>query len=282
MDEIIINAADLTFCYPGETTSALNGFSATIKKGSFTAFLGPNGSGKSTFFSALIGLIKPLQGSIRFQGETLSYKRTALHELHKNIGLVLQDPDNQLFSASVLEEISFGPFNLGLPPETVKARTEAVMDELNITPFAHKPAHALSGGQKKRVTIADILVMEPQVILFDEPFSSLDSENAATVRSIISDLHRKGITILISTHDVDYALAYADEVIVMKDGQNILSGPAREILASKTALESAGLARPKVLDIFDALCQKGVLSAAETPPRDFSELERYLLIGHLN
>ena len=170
---IILELNNISFKYP-DNTLAINNLSLRIKNNNKIAVLGENGSGKSTLFLILNGILKPFRGDFIFENKKLTYSKKELLELRKKVGIVFQDPDSQIFSASVFEEISFGPMNLGLPKNEIKSKVENAMKVLNITHLRDKPTHLLSYGEKKRVTIADILAMEPEIFIFDEPTSSLD------------------------------------------------------------------------------------------------------------
>lgn len=197
-------------------------------------------------------------------------------ELRRKVGIVFQDPDNQLFSASVFQEISFGALNTGMSEDEACKRVEDVIKVLEIEPFQHKPVHALSGGQKKQVSIADVVVMNPEVIILDEPASSLDPKHTEIVNGIIDMLSEKGITILISTHNVDYALEWADECIVIHEGRVLKQGNPLEILSDMDILEKTNLKKPAVLEMFHSLAEKGLLDKGLTPPKNLSELEEYI------
>ena len=185
--------------------------------------------------------------------------------MRKKVGIVFQEPDNQLFSASVFQEISFGILNLGVDEETARQEVEKVIRELKITPFQNRPAHALSGGQKKQVAIADILVMHPQVMILDEPASALDAAHTKKVHELIRGLTEQGITVLMALHDIDYAWAWADEIVLMHEGKVIRQGTPREVCEDENALKKAGLERPAVLRIYEKLKDKGVLSGNLIP-----------------
>ena len=219
MKDIILKAENLYFSYDDEKTHSLNGLSLEIERGKKIAFMGANGSGKSTFFLCCNGINRPAKGRILLDGEPIQYTRQGLLNLRQKVGIVFQDPDNQLFSASVYQEISFGILNLGVAEEEAKKEVEQVIDYLEITPFRHKPTHALSGGQKKQVSIADILVMHPEIIILDEPAAALDPKHTQMVNQIVNRLTEQGITVLMSTHDVDYAYEWADQIFLFKDGQ---------------------------------------------------------------
>jgi len=274
--EIILKAKNLVFSYDGEKKPALNGLSLEIKKGKRTALMGANGSGKSTFFLCCNGILKPKKGSLYWEGESYSYDKKFLLDLRSKVGIVFQDPDNQLFSASVQQEISFGPFNMGIEIEKIKEDVKLVMDDLGITPFSQKPTHALSGGQKKIVSIADILVMHPKLMILDEPQTALDPKHEDLVHEIVNRLSSQGITVLIATHDVDFAYEWADDVILLKDGQAILQGSPEEVFSNKQVLQETNLKVPNVLHIYQSLRESNKIAQTDFTPRNWNELEKLL------
>lgn len=276
MKDIIIKADNLHFSYDDGNSHSLNGLSLEIERGKKVAFMGANGSGKSTFFLCCNGVNQPDKGTLYLDGEPLTYTRKGLLKARQKVGIVFQDPDNQLFSASVYQEISFGILNLGTPEELAKEEVEKVIDYLEITPFRHKPTHALSGGQKKQVSIADILVMHPEVIILDEPAAALDPRHTIMVNKIVDALTEKGITVMMSTHDVDYAFSWADQVFLFKDGQVLIEGTPVEVFSNKAALADTNLKQPAVLELFDRLCRKGILKTSLPVPRTLPELENYI------
>jgi len=276
MNDIILKAENLYFSYDDEKTHSLNGLSLEIGRGKKIAFMGANGSGKSTFFLCCNGIHRPSKGALYLNGEPYDYSRQGLLKLRQKVGIVFQDPDNQLFSASVYQEISFGILNLGVSEEQAKDEVERVIDYLEITPFRHKPTHALSGGQKKQVSIADILVMHPDIIILDEPAAALDPKHTAMVNHIVDELTAQGITVLMSTHDVNYAFAWADEIFLFKDGSVLKSGTPEEVFTDTSALKETNLTQPAVLELFDSLCAKGILKKEWKIPRNLKELEAYI------
>ena len=241
MNDIILKAENLYFSYDDEKTHSLNGLSLEIGRGKKIAFMGANGSGKSTFFLCCNGIHRPSKGMLYLNGEPYDYSRQGLLKLRQKVGIVFQDPDNQLFSASVYQEISFGILNLGVSEEQAKDEVERVINYLEITPFRHKPTHALSGGQKKQVSIADILVMHPDIIILDEPAAALDPKHTAMVNHIVDELTAQGITVLMSTHDVNYAFAWADEIFLFKDGRVLKFGTPEEVFTDTSALKETNL-----------------------------------------
>ena len=192
------------------------------------------------------------------------------------MGIVFQDPDNQLFSASVFQEISFGALNVGMTDEEAKAAVEKVIDTLEITPFMDKPTHSLSGGQKKQVSIADVLVMNPEVIILDEPASSLDPKHTIIVNKIVDLLVEQGITVLMSTHNVDYALEWAEEIVLIHDGKTLMQGSPVEVFSNGEVLEKTNLKKPAAIELFESLVTKGVLPENLPVPRSLKELETYI------
>lgn len=274
--ESIIKADTLCYTYDGEDQPALNGLSLEIKQGKKIAVMGANGSGKSTFFLCLNGILRPQKGTLSFCGTPYSYDKKSLLALRSRVGIVFQDPDNQLFSASVRQEISFGILNLGADNETALRETEKIMEELDITEFQDRPTHALSGGQKKQVAIADILVMHPDIVILDEPAAALDPKHTALVNKIIDRMTESGITVLLSTHDSDFAFSWADEVILFHQGRVLMSGAPSEVFADHTALKAANLFQPAVLAMFESLCRKKIISAGTPVPRNLSELEHII------
>ena len=275
-NEWIIETENLCYTYEGNDRRALDGVSVKIRRGRKVAFMGGNGSGKSTLFLCLNGILRPESGRVIIDGIPVKYNRKGLLDVRKKVGIVFQEPDNQLFSASVYQEISFGILNLGADEETARREVERVMEEVGIMLFSDRPAHALSGGQKKQVAIADILVMHPEVMILDEPAAALDPKHTRIVEEIIERLTDKGITVLMATHDMDYAFAWADEIILMKDGQVIKEGSPGEVCGDREALERTNLEPPAVLTIYEKMLEKNLLKRGGTPPKNIRELEEML------
>ena len=274
--ESIIKADNLYFTYDGENTPALNGLSLDIQKGKKIAVMGANGSGKSTFFLCLNGILKPQKGTLSFCGTPYSYDRKSLLELRHRIGIVFQDPDNQLFSASGLQEISFGILNLGADSETALKETEKIMDALDITELKDRPTHILSGGQKKQVAIADILVMHPDIVILDEPAAALDPKHTALVNGTIDQMTEAGLTVLLSTHDPDYAFSWADQIILFHQGRVLKSGSPIEVFSDQAALTLTNLSRPAVLSMYGSLCRKKIINTGIPIPKNLMELEQII------
>lgn len=271
-EDWVIEALGVSYTYDGNDERALDGLNLKIRRGTKVAFMGGNGSGKSTFFLCLNGIRRPDTGKIRIDGKAIEYTRKGLLEVRGRVGIVFQEPDDQLFSASVYEEISFGILNLGADEETARSEVESVIEELEITPFQDRPAHALSGGQKKQVAIADILVMHPEVMILDEPAAALDPKHTRKVQQIVDRLTEKGITVLMATHDIDYAYSWADEIVLMHRGKVIRQGTPFEVCSDREALKAASLEVPAVLRMHERLKEKGLIPQDAAPPGNIDEL----------
>ena len=281
-NDIILKAENLYFSYDDENSHSLNGLSLEIKRGQKVAFMGSNGSGKSTFFLCCNGIHRPSSGTLYFDGEPVTYDKKGLLKLRSKVGIVFQDPDNQLFSASVYQEISFGILNLGVSEEDAKKEVEEVIDHLEITPFRHKPTHSLSGGQKKQVSIADILVMHPDIIILDEPAAALDPKHTTMVNHIVNRLTEAGITVLMATHDVNYAYEWADEIMLFHEGKVLMHGTPADVFSNKAVLARTNLEPPAVLELFDSLCMKGILKPTLPVPKNLQTLEKYIADVNMN
>lgn len=274
MEHIVI-AENLHYKYE-DGTEALRGIDLKIKFGEKVAVMGANGSGKSTFFRHLNGLLKPQKGRILIDEKPIEYTRKGLLEVRKKVGIVFQNPDDQLFSASVKEEISFGALNLGMSKEEAAQKVDKVMNELGIIPFADRPTHFLSGGQKKRVAIADILVMDPSLMILDEPAAALDPKYTGIINGIVDKLSEKRITVLLSTHNVERALLWADRIVLFHEGKIVGEGTPDEIFSNDNLLEMTNLEKPSVFRIFDTLCEAGILDRNLKKPHCMEELETYI------
>lgn len=275
MSDTILRAENLCFTYE-DGTEALKGIDLEIRQGKKMALLGANGSGKSTFFLCLNGINRPSSGKLYLHEKPYDYSKKGLLEIRSKVGIVFQDPDNQLFSASVYQEISFGALNIGLSEEETKARVEQSIAELEIEPFRHKPTHFLSGGQKKQVSVADIMVMHPDVIVLDEPAAALDPKHSKIVNELIDKLSMKGITVIISTHDVDYAFGWADDVVLFHEGKVLKQGTPEVVFGDEDALLKTNLEKPAALRLFDNLTKNGILKEGLPIPRNLATLEEYI------
>lgn len=215
---------DVSYTYPGGAV-ALDGATLQLEGGERLALLGRNGSGKSTLLLHANGLLRPTQGSIYVEGGPLDYSRHGLRAARHRVGLVFQNPDEQLFSASVSQDISFGPLNLGLSLAEVRQRVAEAAALCDVADLLDRPTHALSGGQKARVALAGVLAMQPLALLADEVVAGLDPWAHRQVLAIFERLVRHGTAVLLATHDVALARRWADRVAIMDRGRVVAVAP---------------------------------------------------------
>lgn len=232
---------------PGKV--ALNGVSLDIEKGSFVAVVGMNGSGKSTLAKCFNGLLIPTAGSVKVDGFDTADDST-IWEVRSRVGMVFQNPDNQLVSSIVEDDVAFGPENLGVDPAEIRRRVDDALKRVGMYEKKDRGAHMLSGGQKQRVAIAGAIAMRPDCIVFDEPTAMLDPKGREGVMSIIKDLNAKGITCILITHFMNEA-EQADRVIVLKKGKLLCDRTPAELFSDREMIERAGLEMPPAIDIRD-------------------------------
>ncbi|WP_252232221.1 ABC transporter ATP-binding protein [Clostridium sp. ZBS15] len=273
LNEAILQVKNLNYKYNNEKI-VLSNVNIDIYEGEKVAILGSNGAGKSTFFLNINGVLTPKSGEIIYRGKKISKKE--LNELRKNIGIVFQDADNQIIASTVLAEVSFGPMNLKLPKEEVKERVEEALSYMNLTEFKNRPPHYLSGGEKKRVSIADIIAMKSEIIIFDEPTASLDPLNAIMLEEVLKKLSEQKKTLLISTHDVDFAYRWAERIIVFANGEIIADGTPLQIFKDDKVIKCANLKRPTMLDVYEILVDKGLIENNTIYPKDTLEFAKML------
>lgn len=273
MEETVLEFRGVSFAYEGEH-EALRNLSVSVKRGGRIAVLGENGAGKSTFFLLCNGVLKPDSGEIYCKGKKLDSSSKSRLMQRQTVGIVFQEPDSQIIASTVAEEISFGPMNLGLSREEVAKRVETVLERMKLTGMRNRPPHYLSGGEKKRVTIADILAMQPEVMLFDEPASSLDPGNAALLEQTLRELSEEGLTLLISTHDVNFAWRWAERVLVFSHGELVADRTPEQVFADDRLLAESGLKKPLLFEMGQILQQTGVFAAGKIP-REMSEFREW-------
>lgn len=271
MGEVLFELKQLTYVYP-DGTAALKNISLSIRKGKKIALLGNNGAGKSTLFLHLNGILKPASGTILLEGSPIQYDRKSLLALRKKVGIVFQDPDSQLFSGNVIQDISFGPMNLGWSKEKVNKQTAMAMKQMDLTDLQHKPIHFLSLGQKKRVSFAGILAMEPEVFIFDEPTAGLDPYYSKQIKQVLDTIHQAEKTILLSTHDVHFAYEWADEIIVVSGGELLYQGDPVSLFHQEDIIVNAHLEKPWVFETAQVLQKKQYLQASGFMPRTKEKL----------
>ncbi len=272
----IIEVRNLCYSYE-DGEPALDNINLDIAKGKTTAVLGGNGAGKSTLFLNLNGVLKPKSGSVYFEGREIKYSKKELLELRRKIGIVFQDPDDQLFSASVIKDVSFGLMKLGLELDEIRARIDAVVGQTGIESVMDKPTHALSFGQKKRVAIAGVLVMRPEVIILDEPTAGLDPQGVSEILGLLCDIREKtGVTVLISTHDIDLVPLYCDEAVVLDKGKVVFSGLPGRLFSRPELLREHNLRLPRINHLMNILHDRDGL-AVDTTAATISQARRSIV-----
>ena len=275
MSEPFIKVEDLIFTYDDEDVIdkhyVLKNLSLEIEKGSFVCVLGHNGSGKSTFAKLLNMILSPDAGKIYIDGLDITdpmLTENELFEIRRKVGMVFQNPDNQLVATIVEEDVAFGPENLGVEPTDIRARVDRALKTVGMSEYALHAPHRLSGGQKQRVAIAGIIAMEPECIIFDESTAMLDPQGRKEVMNTISKLNKEqGITVIHITHNMDEAVK-ADRVVVINEGEVFLDGTPKEVFSHVAKLRQAGLDVPQVTELFYDLSIEGI-----TLPSDILEEE---------
>ncbi len=276
MEQVVLQAKDLYFSYDGKG-NALDGVSLDIRAGERIAVLGPNGAGKSTFFLCLNGVLAPERGEILLDGKPVGRKERK--HLCERAGIVFQNADDQIIASTVAAEVSFGPMNLRLPKDEVVRRVDHALGYMDLQAFRARPPHELSGGEKKRVTIADILAMQSEIILFDEPAASLDPAGEERLEAVLARLSDEGRTLVISTHDMDFAFRWATRAVVFAGGKVIADGAPEAVFRDAETLRRAHLRPPALLEIFGMLRARGLVPADAACPRSAAELEALLDSG---
>ncbi len=234
---------DVCYGYPGQDSLALRSLNATLPAGAKIAVVGRNGAGKSTLFLHCNGLYRPSSGQVYFKERALAYDRQFLRWLRQQVGMVFQNPDDQLFSASVAQDISFGPLNLGLSEEEARRRVAIAADMCEISHLLDRPAHGLSGGERARVALAGVFAMEPEVLVADEPLASLDPWMRLVFFDILQRFYDGGKTIIMATHNLSVVRCWASYVVVLQDGQVAFGGAPEDLLADHAMLDQTGLSR---------------------------------------
>ena len=261
---------------------ALKGVSLKVEKGEMVALLGKNGAGKSTLFLHLNGIYEPDEGKVFIDGEELKYDKKSLLKFRQKVGIVFQNPDDQIFAPTVEEDVAFGPLNLKLPMEEVQKRVTESLARVGMSGFEKKAPHHLSGGQKKRVAIAGILAMQPEIMVLDEPTAGLDPQGVRGLSKLLKELNEEGITIIISTHEVDLVPNYAKKVFVLVDGLLIAEGTPKEIFAQPEILDQANLEVPIVTELFQNLEKEGFDMENDYPLTIAEAKEKFLELLNKN
>lgn len=250
---------------------ALRDIDLMIKEGKKIALVGPNGAGKSTLMLTFNGIIRPTSGEVLFKGRPLKYDSSSLREIRRKVGMVFQNPDDQIFAPTVYQDVAFGPVNLGFQKERVDRYVDYALSYVGLSGYERRPPHHLSGGEKKRVAIAGVLAMEPEVMILDEPTSNLDPASAEEMMEMLDELNYGGKTIIISTHDVELAYRWADEVMLMESGRLLKEGSPSQVFDDHELIARARLKLPLIMEIYKELASRGVLNGSK-PPENVLEL----------
>ena len=277
----MLEVRDIKYSYNNDY-QALKGVSLKIEKGEMVALLGKNGAGKSTLFLHLNGIYEPDEGKVFIDGEELKYDKKSLLKFRQKVGIVFQNPDDQIFAPTVEEDVAFGPLNLGLSMEEVQDRVEEALERVGMSGFEKTAPHHLSGGQKKRVAIAGILAMKPEIMVLDEPTAGLDPQGVTNLVKLLKELNEEGITIIISTHEVDLVPDYANRVFVLVGGELIAEGTPKDIFSQPDILESANLKIPIVTELFQQIEAEGFDMDNDYPLTVKEAKEKFLKLVNKN
>jgi len=239
-----IDIENLHFTYP-ESKEIIKGVNLSIKKGEFLSLVGQNGSGKTTLAKHFNGLLRPSKGKVYILGEDA--KNSSIAELSRKVGHLFQNPENQIFEETVFAEIAFGPKNLNLPDEEIETRVDKVLKTTRLSKYSDTHPLSLSGGEKQRLALASVVVMEPQILVLDEPTTGLDLLSIMGILEIVKELHKKNVTVILITHDMGLVSELSERVVVMGNGQIIGDGTPKEIFANDDLLERASLEPPQIM-----------------------------------
>lgn len=270
MSDYVLEFDDVWYSYPSRPPS-LRGISFAIERGKKVAVVGPNGAGKTTLLLMCNGTLVPERGCVRVDGEEVVYDRSSLRRVRTAVGLVFQNSDAQVFAPSVYADVAFGPANLHLSEEEVHRRVSDALFAVGLSGYERRPPHHLSGGERKRVAIAGILAMRPEILVADEPTASLDPATAVEIMDLLDELHEDGTTILLSTHDVELAYRWADEVILLGGGELLHQGTPAAVFTDRDLMRTARLTPPVLLDLYMELSRRGLVADA-VPPKGIPEM----------
>jgi cobalt/nickel transport system ATP-binding protein len=267
-----IETVNLTYIYP-DGTKALENINFVAEKGDKIALLGPNGAGKSTLLYHFNGLLMPTKGKVYVLGREVS--KNNLDFVRQKVGLVFQNPDDQLFAPTVFQDIAFGPRNLGLPDKEIEERVKWAMEVMGLKGLENKPPQRLSQGQKKMVAIAGVLAMKPEIIALDEPTANLDPKTVNSILELLLKLNEDyGMTLIIATHDVDFVPLCADKIYVLGRGKIHLHGQLRDVFSSTETLRSVDLRLPRIAHLFEIIKVKDRLPIGNSLPLTIGEARR--------
>lgn len=259
----IINVSKVSYEY-SDGSMALKDISMEIKSGEKVAILGPNGAGKSTLFQLFNGILKPTSGTIRVNGLKVCKKN--LVEIRRNVGMIFQDSDDQLFNSTVRQEIAYGLLNMGITGKKLKDTIDWALKIVGMSEYENKSPHNLSGGQKKRIALASVLAMKPKVMVLDEPTAALDPRGVHRLIKLLNSINKElGITLIFATHDVDTVPLLADRVYLLDKGKVVMGGTTEEVFNQKEIIRKINLRLPRVAHLIEILDKDGVLDAHTLP-----------------
>ena len=264
MASVILEARNVRYRYP-HGMEAIRGISFHVRRGEKVALVGPNGAGKSTLLLMFNGMLKPDSGLLLFDNQPIRYDRESLRELRRRVGFVFQNPDRQIIAPTVWQDVAFGPVNLGLPEEEVSTVVEGALRNVGLAGFGRRPPHQLSSGEKKRVAIAGVLAMDPDLLVLDEPTSNLDPAGSEDLMELLEELRANGKTVLISTHDVELAYPWADRVILLRGGEILQEDAPDVAFADAGLVRRARLSVPVILDLSRELERRGYTIPVRRP-----------------
>ena len=270
-----IETINLSHTY-SDGTKAIENINFSLEKGKNIAILGPNGAGKSTLLHHFNGLLTPTSGKVKVLEKEVTKEN--LDEIRQKVGLVFQDPDDQLFARTVALDVAFGPTNLKLPKEEIQKRVQWALEVTELKGLENKAPQNLSGGQKRRASIAGVLAMKPEIIILDEPMSNLDPKTSSKVLKLLLQLNKElGITLIIATHDVDLVPLFADEICILNKGQIVEQGAPQEIFAKADVLRSVDLRLPRVTHLFEILNKRDNLGSNKQYPLTIGEARKEII-----
>ncbi len=270
-----VKTTNLSYAYP-DGTKALDDINFCVEKGENIAILGPNGAGKSTLLHQFNGLLTPTSGSVCILGKEVSKQNLA--EIRQRVGLVFQDPDDQLFARTLSQDVAFGPTNLGLPKKEVEEHVKWALDVTELKGLEAKAPQNLSTGQKKRAAIAGVLAMKPEIMILDEPMANLDPRTATKILRLLLQLNKElGITLIIATHDVDLVPLFASKICILNKGKIILEGTPEEVFSQAETIRSLDLRLPRITHLFEILIKNNQINAGEHIPLTIGDARREIM-----
>jgi cobalt/nickel transport system ATP-binding protein len=270
-----IETQNLTYTYP-DGTKAIENINLTVEKGENIAILGPNGAGKSTLLHHFNGLMMATSGTVKVLGIEVTKKN--LEEIRQKVGLVFQDPDDQLFARTVAQDVAFGPTNLRLPEAEIDERVKWAIEVTELKGLENKAPQNLSTGQKKRAALAGVLAMKPEVIVLDEPMANLDPRTSSKILKLLMQLNKDlGLTLIIATHDVDLVPLFATKICILNKGRIVLQGSPEAVFSQANTLRSMDLRLPRITHLFEILSKRNQLLTDHQYPLTIGEARKEIL-----